>query len=168
MPGPHPIGRLIGSRISETRKKRGLTQQELADRIGMHVVTLSRVETGATQLGVYALIRIANVLGTKPNHLLCVDDQEAALRVRSERMTFVDRESVGKLEAASHVDDVADLWAAGFAWHLSVRPDMDLVSDDELRELQERLDHKIDELRGFTASWALRRLSAKGRQTDGD
>jgi putative transcriptional regulator len=37
-----------GRRVAEARRKAGLTQRELADRIGVKRLTIIRIETGAT------------------------------------------------------------------------------------------------------------------------
>lgn len=36
----------FGKRVSEVRKSRGVTQQELAENIGMSVVAIAYIETG--------------------------------------------------------------------------------------------------------------------------
>ena len=38
-----------GEKIREARKKRGLTQQQLADELGVHRVTVVRWESGARE-----------------------------------------------------------------------------------------------------------------------
>jgi len=55
----------IGSRIREARKARGISQKELADKIGIRQPSLSQLETGESQ-GTTYLARIASVLGVNP------------------------------------------------------------------------------------------------------
>ena len=57
------IGVLLGQNIAAARRKRELTQQELAERVGIESVTVSRLETGASLPSVVRLIEIADVLG---------------------------------------------------------------------------------------------------------
>lgn len=166
MPSPHPIGKIIGSRISEIRRRKGLTQQQLADAIGVHVITLGRWEIGDTQVGAHDVLRMANVLGVTPNVLLCVEDPASALRVRSEPLVFVNRDSVAKIDAATTANEIAALFNAGFAWHLVVRPNMELVSDDELQMLRQRLDAKIAALRGYNRTWVLQQLQREKGDAD--
>ena len=53
----------IGSRIKELRIKRGITQEELAQKIGSNKSYISRVETGKTEPKVSTFYRIAAALG---------------------------------------------------------------------------------------------------------
>lgn len=52
-----------GNRIAEARKTKGVTQQELADRLGIHSVTMSKLERGKMQLTTKWINRIAEALG---------------------------------------------------------------------------------------------------------
>lgn len=38
-----------GDRVREERERRGLTQSDLADRVGVHFCTISRIENGRRQ-----------------------------------------------------------------------------------------------------------------------
>jgi len=40
----------LGKRVKATREKQGLTQQQLADRLGWHKAAISKIENGATPL----------------------------------------------------------------------------------------------------------------------
>lgn len=51
---------LLGQRIKEERKARHLTQQELADIVGMDTGHLSRVEHGKTVPSINAIVKIAD------------------------------------------------------------------------------------------------------------
>jgi transcriptional regulator with XRE-family HTH domain len=55
----------IGSRIKETRKFRGMSQKDLAAKIGIKQPSLSELETGEST-GTTYLARIASVLGVNP------------------------------------------------------------------------------------------------------
>lgn len=54
-----------GNRIAEARKAKGVTQQELADRLGVHSVTMSKLERGKMQLTTKWISRIAEALGVE-------------------------------------------------------------------------------------------------------
>lgn len=60
----------IGAHIADLRRKRGLTQEDLAGLIEMDRSYLSEIENGRKNLSVLSLIRIAGALGTKPGQLL--------------------------------------------------------------------------------------------------
>ena len=53
---------LIGERIRNERKKRGLTQEDLSYQIDMSVVYLSRIERGTSSINLKRLAQISTVL----------------------------------------------------------------------------------------------------------
>ena len=53
----------IGQRISEIRKEKGLTQQDLADRTGIQRNHISRIEQGRYSVGFDTLQLIAEAMG---------------------------------------------------------------------------------------------------------
>jgi transcriptional regulator with XRE-family HTH domain len=52
----------FGKRVSEVRKSRGVTQQELAENIGMSVVAIAYIETGKRWARLGTLNKIASSL----------------------------------------------------------------------------------------------------------
>lgn len=56
---------VIGSRITQLRKARGMTQEELAAATGIRQEHLSRIEAGRYSVGVDTLAKIAEGLGCK-------------------------------------------------------------------------------------------------------
>lgn len=52
----------VGRRLARIRKDRGWTQEQLADKIGIAPVTLSRLETGARAMSLSSLSTIAHML----------------------------------------------------------------------------------------------------------
>jgi transcriptional regulator with XRE-family HTH domain len=61
---------ILSNRIKELRKKRGLTQGELAERIGVHVQTLSRYERRINEIPADVLIKIFEELQPNSGWLL--------------------------------------------------------------------------------------------------
>lgn len=59
------IGVTLGRHIAERRRARGMTQQELAERVGVESVTLSRLETGVSIPSITRLADIADALDTR-------------------------------------------------------------------------------------------------------
>jgi transcriptional regulator with XRE-family HTH domain len=55
--------RLIPELLRKQRLSQGLSQLALAEIAGVHVVTLSRIETGAQQASVGTVRRLADALG---------------------------------------------------------------------------------------------------------
>lgn len=59
----------IGSRIKEQRKKRGLTQKELAEMLGISAHTLSKYEQNQREPKIKTIKQIANALGVSSAEL---------------------------------------------------------------------------------------------------
>jgi transcriptional regulator with XRE-family HTH domain len=57
-------------RLARLRKERGMTQQHLADRAGVHVVQIRRYEGGVSQPAADVLKRLAIALSTSADSLL--------------------------------------------------------------------------------------------------
>ncbi|MGG3737226.1 helix-turn-helix domain-containing protein [Aeribacillus pallidus] len=68
------ITKVIGERLRELRKKRGLTLQEAADRIGVARSTYSGYESNYRQPPLEILYNIAEVLQTSADYLLGLTD----------------------------------------------------------------------------------------------
>ncbi len=56
--------------LKRLRERRKLTQQQLADRVGAHRVTIAKLETGALRPGVDVLEGLAKALKVKVTDLL--------------------------------------------------------------------------------------------------
>ena len=61
----------IGKRIKIARIKADLTQERLAELIGLSPTHLSNIETGTTRVSLNTIITIANVLSVTSDDLLC-------------------------------------------------------------------------------------------------
>lgn len=60
----------IGARVAEIRSRAGLTQEDLAEAVGVSPVTLSRWERGHAALGLARLALVADALGVGLGDLL--------------------------------------------------------------------------------------------------
>ena len=60
----------IGKRISNFRNKKGMSQEELGEKLNISREHISRIETGKRNLGLDALVDIANALGVSADDLL--------------------------------------------------------------------------------------------------
>lgn len=58
------VRRRVGLNLQELRRKRGFSQEELADRAEVHQTYLSGIETGRRNPSVVVLQRIATALGS--------------------------------------------------------------------------------------------------------
>lgn len=61
----------VAKRLQETRLKCGLKQQEVADRTGINVITLSGYEIGKNEPNMEALVSLADVYGVSLDYLMC-------------------------------------------------------------------------------------------------
>lgn len=59
----------FGARVRELRVARGLSQEVLAERAGIHRTYVSDLERGARNVGIDNIIAIAGALGVPPAHL---------------------------------------------------------------------------------------------------
>ena len=60
----------IGQRIRKTRKAQQLSQEQLAEKIGISTTHMSHIETGNTKLSLSVLVDISRTLGVDTDALL--------------------------------------------------------------------------------------------------
>lgn len=75
----NPVGKVFGARVREARKQRGWSQRELAERVGVDRLTVTKIEQGGTRADVRLseLLAFSSVLGVAPVHMLTpLDDDE--------------------------------------------------------------------------------------------
>ena len=70
---------MIGSRIAEARKKRNLTQAQLAERLGVTQQAVQRYEKSVRDLKSSTLLDISNSLGVTISYLLGISDDPHAV-----------------------------------------------------------------------------------------
>ena len=70
------MGKELGSRITETLQKRGMTQKELAGRIGVTEAVMSRYVSGDREPKPDVLANIATALHTTSDFLLGIENEE--------------------------------------------------------------------------------------------
>ena len=65
----YKISRSVGKRLRIIRRKKRLTQEEVAEKIRMHVSTLGRIERGESNPPVHTIEKIAKTLRIKVSEL---------------------------------------------------------------------------------------------------
>ncbi len=65
----------IAARLVALRKQKGLTQQALADAIGLHITQIKRYEAGSSQPSIEALKKIAQTLRVTTDSLVFEEDE---------------------------------------------------------------------------------------------
>ena len=61
----------IGFKIRQERKKKGVTQEQLAEAVGVGVTHISHLETGAGTVSLKVFVAIVNYLECSVDELLC-------------------------------------------------------------------------------------------------
>ena len=64
------IARAFGQRVRSLRVKKGVSQEELADRCGVHRTYMGRIERGETNITLTNIHKVARGLGVLPASLL--------------------------------------------------------------------------------------------------
>ena len=71
----------IGKRIRIYRKARNLSQEQLAEKIGISPTHMSHIETGSTKLSLPVLVDLARILEVQTDKLLFEDDSITAITI---------------------------------------------------------------------------------------
>jgi len=82
------IYKIVGENIKRRRKEKGLTQQELAEKIDLSLNYVGLIERGDRHTGLDVLKRIADVLGIRLNALL---EEIPAQKASDSKYTPVDK-----------------------------------------------------------------------------
>lgn len=78
----------IGQRIKKLREQTGMSQQDLADKLGVLRPTISQMENGDRKVVAEELIKLSEILNTSVHYLIgLVDQPEIVLQERREKMT---------------------------------------------------------------------------------
>ena len=70
------IGGVLGERVRELRKKRGLTQVEFSERCGVPQSRISAIENGTRVPNVETVLRLARALNCRVSTLMAAFDDE--------------------------------------------------------------------------------------------
>ncbi|WP_242360063.1 helix-turn-helix domain-containing protein [Anaeromyxobacter sp. SG17] len=98
------VEKRLGRRVADQRKRAGLTQAELAERIGVTTETVSRLERGAVVPSLARLEEVALALGAELSDLFRVADRESQKdRAMTRLLAVVRRGSAADIEAVADV-----------------------------------------------------------------
>ena len=80
----------VGARVKTRRKRLGMSQSTLAERIGVTFQQVQKYEKGTNRIGSSRLAQIAAVLGVSPASLFGEGEDGANLAPRSSEMTTIE------------------------------------------------------------------------------
>jgi len=66
---------IVGERVLLLRRRKGLTQPELAQQTGMGISTLNRIEKGHQSMAMDKVVALVQVLGTTADYLLGLSEE---------------------------------------------------------------------------------------------
>ena len=94
----------IGQRIKMLRKKKGLSQTELAQMLGKSLRTVQKYETGEIEVSISVINQIAEILETSSTHLFGYESGTTQIKSLSDVMDFL-----FKLENVAGIDFHIDI-----------------------------------------------------------
>ena len=115
----NPLTTGFPARMAELRKEKGFTQQQLAERVGVHVQQLKRYEGGVSQPTLDVIRNMAMALGVSSDQLLFGKDErgpDEALKLQFEAVARFDPESkkvVQQVLDSMILQQEARRWSAG-------------------------------------------------------
>lgn len=80
----------IGQRIRKFRKAYHLSQEQLAEKVGISTTHMSHIETGNTKLSLPLFVKLANVLSIQTDELLYDTPQKNKTAIKGELEEILD------------------------------------------------------------------------------
>ena len=92
----------VGNKLLEIRKKRGLTQVELAEMAGLADRTYADIERGSANMRVETALRICEALQITPNEILTAENRSLDAK-REEVLKLLQTRSIKEQEVALNI-----------------------------------------------------------------
>ncbi len=84
-PHAEEVRTYLGANVRRLRNERGLTQEALAEAVGVELRTVARIEAGTANVVLSTLVDLADALGVKPGALLKQAEMPEVKRGRPRR-----------------------------------------------------------------------------------
>ncbi len=88
---------IFSEKLQILRKNKGLTQEELAEKLGVSRQAVAKWESGQVYPDIFNLIQISNMMNVSVDYL--VKDQECAVNISPQQRTDIDELIEFRLEA---------------------------------------------------------------------
>ena len=88
----HPIDIHVGQRVRFKRKMMGLTQSDLAEKVGLTFQQIQKYEKGENRISASKLFQISQILGTSVSFFF--EDYSESNSFNNEEVTLDDKKSV--------------------------------------------------------------------------
>ena len=99
----------IGQQIRKVRKAHGLSQEELAERVGISTTHMSHIETGNTKLSLPVLVDIADALEVRTDDLLGRNTAHTVTAISEEMAALLSRCTTKEAKIISEIAKTAKL-----------------------------------------------------------
>jgi transcriptional regulator with XRE-family HTH domain len=93
----------IGQRIRKFRKAYRLSQEQLAEKVGISTTHMSHIETGNTKLSLPLFVKLANVLSIQTDELLHDTPQKNKTAIKGELEEILDSCSIQDIQIIEDV-----------------------------------------------------------------
>lgn len=94
---------IIGKRIKDSRDKKGITQEQFAERIGVSAAYISKIERGKTPISLDRLAEICKILETEPEYIISGANKEATDFLQNEIIDMIKGCSPEKIKLITQV-----------------------------------------------------------------
>lgn len=91
---------IIGKRLKQARKEKGLTQEQLVEKMGVSIAYLSKVETGKIHINLERLSQICEILNISEGKILNGTSNSSEMYLNSEFNSLLKKCSSKQLKLA--------------------------------------------------------------------
>jgi Zn-dependent peptidase ImmA (M78 family)/transcriptional regulator with XRE-family HTH domain len=131
----------LGNRLRAARDRRGLSQQAVADALGLPRTAITNIETGARAVSTLEITKLADLYGQTPAYFLSPNEEEAEDLLVVLHRTAPEIEGTPEIKA--EVSRILDLYREGAA----LRSLLDQVSEQTLPNYASKLLSAGDAIR---------------------
>lgn len=157
----------IGKRIKELRRKRDLTQEKLADYLGVTYQSVSKWETGVTFPDLSLIVPLARVLGVSTDELLGMREECSHLAELEE--SYLNTYKTGDMDeririSKSAVEEYPDnmKWICDYAWDIWCLAIGTLPDGEKFEAEREKAIKMFDRVIGNTDDDSVKEYAIQG------